>query len=272
MKFTILGSTGFIGSNLLRYYVSKGIECDVIDLRHESIPTHSLDHVLYAIGIPNFKEHPFDTVESHVCLLKKFLEKANFESFLYLDSTRIYQNSIKTTEDSSIIVNPTNLDHLYNISKIMGESICFASSKPNVRIARLSNVTGNAFTSSLFLPTILRDAVDKGKISIRSSLNSEKDYVYIDDVAKIIQDICLRGKENIYNIASGKNIKTNEIIDKLVNITHCSVEVSENAQEYSFSPISIGKIKNEFNFKPISILDKIDGIVSDYKKFKLEKN
>ena len=50
MKFTILGSTGFIGSSLINYLKSQGIECDTLDLRTQKIDEKSLGHVIYAIG------------------------------------------------------------------------------------------------------------------------------------------------------------------------------------------------------------------------------
>lgn len=264
MKFTVLGSTGFIGSNLVQHIHKKGFECNTPDIRKDEIESENFGHVIYAIGVPNFKERPFEAVEAHVCLLQRFLKLAHFDSFLYLSGTRVYRNSISTKEEEPIIVNPMNLDDLYNISKLMGESVCMASKRDNIRIARLSNVTGNAFSSDLFLPSIIREAVDKKKVVVYTSIDSEKDYVYIDDVVRILPEISLQGKYKIYNVANGKNVKSKEILDALVKITDCEVRVSENAPEYSFPPISIERIKSEFIYNPISILDKLDFMVKSY--------
>ena len=76
MKFTILGSSGFIGSALSSHLKSQQIECVDLDLRTEEISDKSLGHVIYAIGEPNFKEKPIQSVDAHVLKLEKFLEKA----------------------------------------------------------------------------------------------------------------------------------------------------------------------------------------------------
>ena len=78
MKFTILGSTGFIGSSITNYLKSQAIECDTLDLRTDKINEKSLGHVLYAIGIGDFIKRPFDAVTAHVCELQKILTKFGY--------------------------------------------------------------------------------------------------------------------------------------------------------------------------------------------------
>ena len=167
MKYTILGSKGFIGSHLVKYLEKQGNEVITLDIRKEEIHNKSLGNVIYSIGIPNFIERPFDAVEAHVCLLTKLLEKGNFDSFLYISSARLYAELESTNENESITVNPSKINDLYNISKAMGESICLASKKKKIKIVRPSNVTGNNFRSNLFIPSIIRDAVTNQKIVLQ---------------------------------------------------------------------------------------------------------
>ena len=268
MKFTIIGSKGFIGSNLLRYLESQGHECFSPEIRTDDLSDVNLGNVIFAIGVSNFIERPFDAVNAHVCSLTKILQTTKFDSFLYFSSGRLYYNGTSTNEEDPILVNPTNLDDIYNISKIMGESICLTSKKENVRIIRPSNVTGSDYSSKLFIPSILRDAVDKGKISIRSTLESEKDYVFIDDVVKIASEISIHGKDSIYNIAYGKNTSSNEIINEILKHTNSKLEIQKNPTSFSFPTISIDKIRNEFGFQPTPIIPKIAKMIDDYKEKK----
>jgi nucleoside-diphosphate-sugar epimerase len=152
----------------------------------------------------------------------------------------------------------------------MGESLCLSAENPKIHILRLTNVTGNNFNSHLFLPSIIRDAITKNKIKVFTSLTSKKDYLYIDDVLEIIPKIATNGKNKIYNIASGQNIESGEIIKKIVEITGCEVEVAPNSKEYSFPETSINKIVEEFNFEPTNILEKMEYMIDEFKKF-LEK-
>lgn len=266
MKFTIFGSSGYLGSSLKKELISKKIECVTPDPRCDKILDNNLGHVIYAIGVPDFHKDPFKTIDAHVILLNKILKEQNFESFLYLSSTRLYHNALSTAENSRLNVNPSYLDDLYNISKIMGESICNMSRKSNVRIVRLSNVTGNNFDSNTFLASIIRDAIQKKKIFLKTSLNSQKDYVYLNDVIDLLPKIAINGKHSIYNIASGQNLTNEELAKRIQQITKCKIQVATNAKKYEFPKISINLIKNEFNFKPTSILDKIDEIIKTYQK------
>jgi nucleoside-diphosphate-sugar epimerase len=270
LKFTILGSSGFIGSALSSHLKSQQIECVDLDLRTEEIRDKSLGHVIYAIGEPNFKEKPIQSIDAHVLKLEKFLEKANFESFLYLSSTRIYYGSTSTDEDSSLLVNPLKFDNLYNISKIMGEAICNLSHKQNVRIVRLSNVTGKNFDTNIFLSSIIYDAITNKEIILKTKLDSKRDYILLEDVVKILPKISMFGKSKIYNVAYGKNLKNSEIVEKIKEITGCTYKVEKNAKDYSYQPISIQKIQNEFNFNPTSsILTKLNEIITAFQKNKI---
>ena len=272
MKYTIIGSKGFIGKEFTSYLKEKGNECFTPEIREIDLNGMDLGHVIYSAGVPNFMERPYDAVDAHVCKLKKILQNSNFESLTYFSGGRVY-NKMKTTvnEEEDLLFNPRDKDDLYGISKIMGESLCIASENPHVHIVRLTNVTGNAFTSPLFLPSIIRDAISKNKIKVFTSLSSKKDYVYIDDVLEIIPKIALYGKNKIYNVASGKNIESGKLIKKISEITGCDVEVDPKSKEYSFPETSIKKIKDEFDFKPTNILDKIEYMVGEFRKY-LEKN
>lgn len=271
MKFTILGSKGFIGSHLVKSLQSEGVECYCPNIRTDDISGQHLGNVIYAIGVPDFLTRPFDAVEAHVCSFKKIIAETSFDSLLYCSGTRVYLENIKTNENSSLSVNPNKFEHLYNISKIMGESLCIAAKNPRIKIARLSNVTGNNFESNLFIPSILREAVNHKKITLHTKLESQKDYIHINDITKILPKICVDGKNQIYNVASGINISSKSIIDKILQVLPIDIEVMPDAKEYSFPPINIDLLKNEFNFKPKSILDLIEDMVKNFRNF-FQKN
>lgn len=265
MKFSVFGSNGFIGSNMVDFLKKEKIEYEELDPNDQQIFEKELGHVIYCIGITgDFRERPFDTVEAHVCLLSKILKRCKYESFLYLSSTRIYHNSSTTNENSQITVNPNEFEEIYNISKIMGESLCLTTNNPNVRIARLSNVVGNNFNTDNFLSSLIHDAVVNKKIILYSTNLTEKDYVNVNDIVKILPKISLKGKYKIYNIASGKNIKVKEIVRELKKSINCEVIFASDAIERIHPIIDIQRIKKEFNYEPTPILDEVKKIIKEY--------
>ena len=273
MKFTILGSKGFIGSNLVNYLKKNEFECSVIDINDGKIFSEKLGHVIYAIGMTSdFRNNTFNTIKSHVCILNELLNTVNFNSFLYLSSARIYYGHKNTHEGNSININSIDPDNLYNISKIMGESICLSSNKDNVRVVRLSNVIGKDFSSNNFLFSLIKDAIKKNEINLNTSLESEKDYINIKDVVKILPEISINGKDKLYNIASGKNIKTKKIVEIINKQFNNQIKINYTTKKIIFPIISIKKIMNEFKFEPTSILDMLPNLINEFNTFLKKKS
>ncbi len=271
--FTILGASGFIGSHLIRKLRSEGSDC-YVPARSEDISTGNLGNVIYCIGLTaDFRTKPFDTVDAHVCYLLKVLKQYKFDSFLYLSSTRLYGAREGTAQEEDIIQNqPLDFNDLYNISKTMGESICFAAGKDNVRVVRLSNVYGCDFESENFISSLIKDALKNKRIVLNITLDSRKDYIRVEDVVNILPEITMYGSHKIYNIASGENVTAGQIVSMLSRLTGCSVEVDENAERICYPNICVSRVKEEFAFAPTSIMDDLDKLVSKYKDLWKIKN
>lgn len=248
MTFTVFGASGFIGSALARRLADDG--ATVLTPPRGELPSGPLGHVIYAIGLTgDFRDRPFETVQAHVCVLNKMLEDLEFESFLYLSSTRLYGCGETAREDQHFSVSPSNPSDLYNLSKLMGESLCLNSSKPKVRVARLSNVLGDDPLSPNFVPSIVRDAA-RGRIALQSARESSKDYISVHDAVSALVAIAKSGKRSIYNIASGRNMSHGEILDLLVAETGCALEYEAGAPAIIFPTIDISALAEDFDFHP----------------------
>lgn len=267
MFYTVFGGKGFIGGHIVRKLKEDGNEVSIPQKNDRSIYGKELGNVIYCAGLTSdFRQRPFDTVEAHVCYLSEVLKNAIFNSFTYISSTRVYFNSRYAVEEGSLKVNPNNLDDIFNISKLMGESLCLSCKKENIKIVRVSNVCGRDFASDNFLYSIIKDAFKKREIVLNTTLDSEKDYIGIDDVTNMIIDISNRGKSKIYNLANGENISNADIVNIIKAETNCNIVVSENAKSIKFPKIQIGKLKEEFDFKPIEGKELVKELVLEYKE------
>jgi nucleoside-diphosphate-sugar epimerase len=253
---------------MVHFLEKKNIECYTPNMRQKNIFDHNLGNVIYTIGVSDFLNYPYAAVDAHVCLLKNLLENTKFDSLVYLSSGRFYYKSTSTNESDPINTNPNSSNELYNISKLLGESLCISSKHENIKIVRPSNVVGIGSPSNLFIPSIINDAISKNKITLNSTLDSEKDYVYVDDVVEMLYEISLHGKSEIYNIGMGKNTTSKEIVDKISLKTGCDVEISTDATRFFSPPISVEKITSQFNFKPSPITDKLNEIITHYQQIK----
>jgi len=263
---TILGASGFIGSYVAAELTRRGIE-HYAPGRDEPLTGRALGDVIYCIGLTaDFRTRPFDTVEAHVTRLADAMKNCQYDSFLYLSSTRVYKASTgaHAREDDDIAVRPHDPDHLYNISKLMGESLALTAAN-NGKVARLSNVYGADFTSENFLTAVIRDALETGKVSLRGSPDSAKDYINVRDAVAALIAIAQKGGGGIYNVASGTNVSNRQLLGRLTALTGCAVETKADAAPVIFPGVDICRVKSEFGFAPSSVLDDLKTLVETYK-------
>lgn len=260
MNFTVLGATGVIGRRLVAQLRAAGHAVYAPPRQTQEWRARPLGHVIYAIGLTaDFRARPFETVEAHVSLLSEVLQHADFSSLLYLSSTRVYARAASGREEAALAVQPHDPSDLYNLSKLLGESLCLSCARTGVRVARLSNVVGGDDADSAnFLPTLLREA-RAGRIVLHTSLASAKDYIHIDDVAELLPRITLEGRARLYNVASGTQTSHAQWIEQLVARTGCRVEVSPDAATTTFAPIDISRIRDEFGFAARPVFSALPG-------------
>lgn len=273
-KYTILGSTGFIGSHLVSHLKSCGVEVNTPPRDAETLRGEKLGHVIYTIGLTgNFRERPHDAVDAHVNVLQRLMNGAQFDSWLYLSSTRVYgglPEDTAATETVPLSVRP-GLSGLYDLSKLLGESICLACDNPAVRVARLSNVYGTGQHPSTFLGSVLDEAVRTGSVTIGESPASSKDYISIDDVVRILPAIAANGHERIYNVADGAPVTHGEIADTLRAIGY-RVDFAPGGQIRGFPTIDTTRIDKEFGSAKGVLTDDIPALIEELKLLHEENN
>jgi nucleoside-diphosphate-sugar epimerase len=250
---------------MARYLRDQGHVVDVPARDLDGVFDSDLGHVVYAIGLTgDFRKRPFNTVEAHVCLLAKLLQKCRFDSWLYLSSTRLYASldlDRPAHENSAVIVEP-GLDSLYNLSKLMGESLCLACPSHSVRVARLSNVYGYGMNKDTFLGSVLSDFRLRSQVTINESPDSGKDYVAMSKVAPLLEAISVHGSERIYNVASGVIVTHKQLFEKIRELTGLSVQYSVGGSRRTFPRVDISRVQSEFGFQPDNLLDTLDGFLA----------
>lgn len=266
-EFTILGADGFIGSSLLSHltktghtvYAPKRNDSEFLKLQHKNI--------IYCIGLTSdFRKRTLDTVNAHVCVLHNLLCNVEFESLTYLSSTRVYYGSTSTSENIALSVNPENLEDLYGISKLAGESLCHHSDRKNVKVARLSNIVGLRKDSDLFIDELLNEIVATKTLTLKSSLFSFKDYLWIEDAVRMIIALSISNEVGTYNIACGKNITNQTIINHLNQVFSFKLITSFDAKIIEFPTIDVSKFKSTFNYNPKQFVEFFPKFIYTFKQ------
>lgn len=254
MKFTVLGATGFIGSHLVAYLRGLGHEVAAPARGSDALFHDDLGAVFYCIGMTSdFREKPFETVEAHVSVLARVLREARFERLVYLSSTRIYGEG-GTHEDALATVRSRSMSDLYNLSKLLGESLCFNCRREGVKVVRLSNIYGADFSSVNFLASLILDALRLGHIELGTTAESGKDYLHVDDALPWLTAILTQGRHDLYNLATGENVSNGELATRIAGLTGATWSVRPEAIHFDFPRIDNARLLAEFapTFTPLA--------------------
>lgn len=266
--FTIFGGGGFIGRHLAAALQATGLPV-ATPKRDASVDSlGAMGHVIYCAGLTaDFRTRPHDTMEAHVGLISRILAFGEFESLLYLSSTRIYDGATHGSEEMTFSVDPWSPNDLYNISKLAGETLCLNHDNPKVRVARLSNVYGTGMYSAgrggeNFLGSVIRDAISKRQVELHSAPGSAKDYIHIGDVVRALALIAINGRDRIYNVASGDTVSHEQLLERLSEITGCTWSTAADSPYVGFPRITTERIAAAFagaglSWSPSRLLDRL---------------
>jgi len=263
---TVLGASGFVGSHLVAELDRAGMAYRAPE-RNEPLDSAGLGDVVYCAGITtDLGRRPLDVVASHVGHLESVLRTGRgVSSVVYLSSTRLYRGRGAAVEDSVLELDPANPDRLYDVSKAMGEALALSSGIPAL-VLRLAHVFGINPASKNFLPSLLRDAVNRGEVTLQTSLESTRNYVGVDDVARSIVALVRAGATGIFNIAGTRAVSHGELTGRLSEITGCAVRVTEGAPTETAPDISIARVSAAIDYAPEPVLDALPRLVDGYRE------
>jgi len=245
VKATVFGAMGFIGRHLVDHLRDQGWTVRAVARGDDSWRGESLGHVFYCAGLTaDFRQRPYDAIAAHVCFAVELITGGRYDSFLYASSTRVYSGAGEAVETARLSVDPSDPSDLYNLSKLTGEAACLASPNPAVRVARLSNVFGHDPASDNFISAIVREAVGSGRLVLRTSPQSAKDYIAVADVCRAMAAIAAQGDGRLYNVAAGRNTTNAEIAEALAVSTGCRILYEPEAPTIKFPKINVARLRS----------------------------
>lgn len=251
---------GYLGSRLYQllrsYRDTLDIQVKVLNRQNiAEIASTRFDYVFNCAGnTGDFRNQPIETVESNIELTSYILKTCDIrEALVCLSSTRIYGFSSDPAkiffETDSTIQDHLSLEAIYDNSKRMMECLLINTPRRYRKvIVRLSNVFGDFrlvdLDDSTFLKLMLRYRYQNEKLEVRQSVESRKDYVFIDDALDgILRSGIVGETDDIYNICSGQSYSVKDWATFLqLNIDPVSIE------EAAYSMVSNEKAKSKVGF------------------------
>ncbi|WP_277053986.1 NAD-dependent epimerase/dehydratase family protein [Pseudoalteromonas marina] len=266
-KVTIIGASGFVGSNLTKFLLSLGY--DVYSPSRDELMelNGDLGVVIYSVGygVCDSLINKAKVIDANITQFVSLLSRCTFSRLIYFSSTRVYLGLNDSASHNSFKVEIEDCRKLFNLSKLVAEELCL--SLDNAIIVRPSNIYGTALKSPLFLPSIVRNAIKKSHIDMYVTPSYEKDYISVEDVCMLIEKLIStkKLKNKIYNLASGENTTSKSISDVIEAETGAEVLWHDVKNEDYFPVTDIYNIVSEFDFKPKSVLADLKKMIIDFK-------
>lgn len=264
---TVIGGNGFIGSDIVSLIKSLNLPHWVPQKNDKKIFELELGTVIYVAGHGDCQNEPFKVLDANTTYLSTLLKDANFDKIVYISSTRLYLDSSRSLENEDLLIGFKDKRRLFNLTKAVAEELIKLSGKKFV-ILRPSNVYGGAIKSPLFLPSIVRDAVNCGKVKMYVPPSYAKDYVSVKDVSRCVLEACLTAKldNDIFNVAAGVNVSAIEIAQVLQTHTNCNVEwIETDSSTDQFPVTSIKKLQGVIDYNPKAVLEDLLDMINIFK-------
>lgn len=264
--YTVIGGQGFIGTSIVKLLEMKNYTVWVPKKEDQTLYERNLGTVIYAAGYGDCKNQPLKVLDSNLVNLVSIITKAKFDKFIYISSTRLYMNQDGSTESCDLKICTDDERSLFNLTKLTAENILLQTIKKSI-VVRPSNVYGLALDSPLFLPSIVRDAINNGKVDMYVSKEYAKDYVSVDDVAEAIYQLSKAENlaDRIFNIASGFNVTANQIAKVLKEETGCTIYWHGSVVNEVFPKTNIDRITKMNHYRPKNVLLDLKSMINKYK-------
>lgn len=250
--YTVLGAGGYLGGHMARYLRQRGEAVRTPARDAPEIFVEELGRVIYCVGLTgDFIDRPLDTVDAHVGLLTALLRRARLSSLVYLSSTRLYDSTAGLAhEDATLVLDPRDRRHIYDLSKATGEALCHAFPHRQLVIARLSSVFDDALGNDTFLNETCRKALELPAFEVETSPEIERDYIHVDDVCAALFALSQSPRHRVYNVASGVNLSNRALIELVGRETGCTITLRERPADRSVPRIDVTRLGEEFQIFP----------------------
>ena len=301
MKVLITGGAGFIGSHLVEYFQGKAevrvldnlrsgyrknldgfevefIEGDILDRNAVREAVKGVDYIFHLaamISVPESMFKPIECVDINVKGLLIVLEEAadaGVRKLCFSTSAAIYGDNPLVPKREEMLPEPKSP---YAITKLDGEYYCNMFTKEGrlqTACMRYFNVFGprqdpkSAYAAAV--PIFTAKAVANEKITIFGDGDQTRDFIYVKDIVAANVFMAENDFTGVYNVAYGKKITINDLVEKIKKITSSSSEVAhlpERAGDVKHSMAAVDKL-HATGFRPKNDFDQ--GLTATVEYFK----
>jgi nucleoside-diphosphate-sugar epimerase len=208
----LIGSSSFIGQALLRAGKFKDVSH-----RDPALPdllaTH--DIIINCAYHPALRNQPYDPELDLDTWIAKSLQGTQ-KKLIILSSRTVYGAAPHPLREDMTL---RPLTH-YASNKARTEDSCRESLTDNLLVLRLSNIFGFEWPPKPGRISFISQALDslktRGEITFDIAPNSEKDFLPVEDAARIIMHLTTQDQTGTYNVAAGASLAMSDVAKAII--------------------------------------------------------
>jgi len=271
MKIVVIGSTGFIGSNIFNY-LDKAKEHDLIGIsRNEVDLSKQNSHidlseyltsdciVIMCAGVKKQLGDSLDIFKKNLNIINNFCQtimSSPPQKIIYFSSASVYGEDVAYSEKISEKT-PVQPGTYYGIAKYTAERLLektCAEHNTELVILRPPLVYGKNDYSRGYGPTgFTFKAINNEEIVLWGDGTEYREFIYVDDVSKITSRLIKSSQEGIINLVSGRSYSFQQILDFLTRILNSDIRVKEFNRtkakvDHHYSNKNLKSLVSDFEF------------------------
>ena len=248
----LISDRGFIGKSLFNALSNNkehniyGLNSDNCNLLNEEKTKAAISKILikpftiiFLSTFGRFPEDNYDVYNKNVTMITNLLNSADMnliEQFIFFSSTCLYGRPpriLPITEVNECIPNG-----YYGLSKFVSESLIKLQLTCPVSIIRIPGVYGILDKNKSIISHFVNNIINNKSITIYDKGLVLRDYVFIDDIIKVVNHIISLKCEVTINLATGKSIKLINlvsIIEKNMNKKADIIFINTNHKQFDMT-------------------------------------
>jgi UDP-glucose 4-epimerase len=234
----IVGKNSYIGNRLTEYTIAHGMstialssqECNFLELSEVRNFFGSLGEgpytVLFSAVVNKSVDNSFQSYVRNVEIIKNLMDGhklAHIDSIIYFSSVDVYgrKPSLPITEESKV-----NPDDWYGLAKYICEWMLRCSGEVTcpVTILRLPGIYGRSPKDQSVIGRMVSEIRGKKRVVITGKGEVLRDYVFIDDLCRLVLLLIPLKHHGVLNVATGESRSVLDIAETIGRVLQTDFE------------------------------------------------
>jgi len=246
MNVIVLGSTGFIGKNIIsslnkHQIKNSGFGSLDVDLTKKasikflSKKITSDTTIIFAAAITRQNGDNLENMKKNIAMAINVAEAFKIskpKQCVYLSTCDVYGFPKKTITEETKCSPQTFYAKAKYSSELTLTSVCKEIDAP-LLILRYNGIFGPGQINTQYGPNrFILESINDNSIMLWGNGEEKRDLVYVKDLAEIVVRLIAKDKNGIFNIATGKSLTFYELAKKVIKILNKDIKI-ENRERTS---------------------------------------